>query len=229
MNIPSIQISVIIPIHNDARFIHEALTSVLSQGIGDMEVLIVDDGSTDDFEDRLAGFNDPRIRVIKQVNSGAAEARNNGIRHAEGEFVAFLDADDIWAPGKLKLQLEALSCRKDVNMVFGQVKEFHDASVDGHDELQKDAKTFAGYSPIALLISQKDFLRVGYFQSQWRVAEFIDWYDRARHLGLSEIMLSDVLAYRRIHSGNIDRLKRPDARQYAAVLKQALDRRRAQP
>lgn len=228
MQSPVIQISVIIPIYNDALYINEAINSVLSQGIQNLEVILIDDGSTDDFEDKVNEFNDSRIRLIKQANSGAAEARNNGIRHAGGEFVAFLDADDVWTPHKLKLQLDILINRKDVNMVFGQVKEFYDISIDGCRDLQKKEKTFVGYSPIAILISKKNFQLVGEFQSKWKVAEFIDWYDRAKHLGLKEIVLSDIIAFRRIHTGNIDRLLRPDAKQYVAVLKEALDRRRNQ-
>lgn len=221
-------ISVIIPLYNHAPYIQEAITSVLSQGIEKIEVIVIDDGSTDNFEDKINDFNDPRVRLIKQPNSGAAEARNNGIRNANGEFIAFLDADDTWATNKLKLQLEALINRNDVNMVFGQVKEFYDSSINGHADLQKGVKTFVGYHSSALLISKSDFLRVGDFQPKWKVAEFIDWYDRAKHVGLTEIVLPDVLAYRRIHAGNLDRLHRPDAKQYVAVLKEALDRRRNQ-
>lgn len=228
MSIITSQISVIIPIYNDALFIQEAITSVLSQGIEKLEIIIIDDGSTDNFEEKIKGFNDPRIRLIKQFNSGASAARNNGIRHSNGEYIAFLDADDLWAPNKLKLQLEVLINRTDINMVYGQVKEFYDTSIKGHKDLQKEVKTFVGYSPITLLISKNDFLRVGNFQSKWKVAEFIDWYDRAKHMGLTEIVLPDVLAFRRIHAGNLDRLHRPDAKQYVAVLKEALDRRRNQ-
>jgi hypothetical protein len=113
-------------------------------------------------------------------------------------------------------------------MVYCHIKEFYDESINGYNEVQKGVKTFKGYSPIALLISKKDFLRVGYFQSKWKVAEFIDWYDRAKSAGLSEIMLPDVLAFRRIHSGNIGRMNRPNANQYLAVLKESLDRKRNQ-
>lgn len=218
-------ISVIIPLFNDAPYIQKAIKSVLSQGIEKIEVIVIDDGSTDNFAEKINAINDPRIQLIKQVNSGAAEARNNGIRNAKGELIAFLDADDIWAANKLKRQLDTLTNNK-VNMIYGQVKEFYDSSINGYADLQKDVKTFVGYSPITLLISKSDFLRVGDFQSKWKVAEFIDWYDRAKHMGLAEIVLPDVLAFRRIHEGNIDRLHRPDAKQYVAVLKEALDRRR---
>lgn len=228
MPITTPQISVIVPIYNDALYLQEAITSVLSQGIEKLEIIVIDDGSTDNYEEKINNFNDPRIRLIKQLNSGAAEARNNGIRNANGEYIAFLDADDIWAPNKLKIQLEALNNRTDINMVYGQVKEFYDTSIKGHANLQKEVKTFLGYSPISLLISKKDFLKVGDFQSKWKVAEFIDWYDRAKHVGLTEIVLPDLLAFRRIHAGNLDRLHRPDVKQYVAVLKEALDRRRNQ-
>jgi glycosyltransferase involved in cell wall biosynthesis len=228
MSIKTPIISVIIPIYNDALYIQEAIRSVLSQSIEEIEIIIINDGSTDDFEEKIGCFNDPRIRIIKQINSGAAAARNNGIHNAKGEFLSFLDADDIWAPNKLKLQLEVLINHEDVNMVYGQVKEFYDTSIKGHSDLQNEVKTYLGYSPIALLISKSDFNRVGDFQSKWKVAEFIDWYDRAKFVGLSEFLLPDVLAFRRIHSGNIDRLDRPDAKQYAAVLKEALDRKRSQ-
>jgi len=228
MSIKTPKISVIIPIYNDALYIQEAIKSVLSQTIEELEIIIINDGSTDNFEEKIECFNDPRIRIIEQINSGAAAARNNGIKNAKGKFLAFLDADDIWAPNKLKLQLEVLINREDINMVYGQVNEFYDSSILGYDDLQKNAKTFVGYSPIALLISKKDFLSVGDFQSKWKVAEFIDWYDRAKHVGLMEIILPDLLAFRRIHSGNIDRLNRLDAKQYVAVLKEALDRKRSQ-
>jgi len=228
MSIKTPKISVIIPIYNDALYIQEAIRSVFSQKIEELEIIIINDGSTDNFEEKIEYFNDPRIRIIKQINSGAAAARNNGIKNAKGEFLAFLDADDIWAPNKLKLQLEVLINREDINMVYGQVKEFYDSSILGYDDLQKNAKTFVGYSLIALLISKKDFLRVGDFQTKWKVAEFIDWYDRAKHMGLMEIILPDLFAFRRIHSGNIDRLHRLDSKQYVAVLKEALDRKRSQ-
>lgn len=221
-------ISVIIPTFNHARFIQEAIKSVVSQEIDKLEIIVIDDGSMDDIEEEINCVNDKRIRLIKQTNTGASEARNNGVRHARGEYIAFLDADDIWVPNKLKLQLEVIMNRTDVNMVFGQVMEFYDSSIEGHSALQKDVKTFIGYTPSVLFISKRDFFRVGEFHNKWKVAEFIDWYDRAKHVGLTEILLPDVLAFRRIHSGNIDRLHRPDIKQYAAVLKEALDRKRNQ-
>jgi glycosyltransferase involved in cell wall biosynthesis len=190
-----------------------------------MEIVLVDDGSTDDSVEKIKQIKDERIRIIRQENAGAATARNNGVKLATGEYIAFLDADDLWAPNKLKWQFEQLELHKDVNMIYGQVKEFYDAKVENIDK-RGEEKTFVGYSPIALLISKQDFLKVGEFQGKYKVAEFIDWYDRAKQLGLREIVLPQIVAYRRIHKGNLDRLHRADVKQYVAVLKEALDRRR---
>jgi glycosyltransferase involved in cell wall biosynthesis len=190
-----------------------------------MEIVLVDDGSTDDSVEKIKQIKDERIRIIRQENAGAATARNNGVKLAIGEYIAFLDADDVWAPNKLKLQLDEIE-KKEVHMVYGQVKEFNDASVLNGISIKPEEKTFVGYSPIALLISKQDFLKVGEFQGKYKVAEFIDWYDRAKQLRLKEKVLSEIVAYRRIHSGNVDRLRRADVKQYVAVLKEALDRRR---
>ena len=220
------KISVIIPFYNGASFLREAIESVLSQEYSNIQIIAVDDGSTDQSVEQILSINDSRIKIIKQQNAGAAEARNTGVQAASGDYLCFLDADDVWDKNKLKLQIQALEENEGVNMIFGQVKEFNDASVLKNISFIPEEKTFVGYSPIALLISKSDFNKVGAFQGKYKVAEFIDWYDRAKQLGLKEIVLPQIVAYRRIHSGNVDRLHRPDVKQYVAVLKEALDRRR---
>lgn len=220
------KISVIIPFYNGAKFLHEAITSVLNQKSQKLEIILVDDGSTDNSVEVVHKFNDFRIQLIQQANAGAAEARNNGVRHATGDFISFLDADDVWTTDKLSLQMAEITKNPSINMVFGQVKEFYDSSLPTQQTLHHLEKTYVGYSPIALLISKKDFLKVGEFQSKWKVAEFIDWYDRAKHLSFNEMVLPDIVAMRRIHAGNLDRLNRLDVKQYVAVLKEALDRKR---
>jgi len=222
----SIKVSVIIPFYNASSFLTEAIESVLNQEIKDIEIIALDDGSTDDSVEKISQIKDLRLKIVRQENAGAAVARNNGVLIARGEYVCFLDADDIWAPDKLKLQLAEIEKNSAINMVFGQVKELYDKSVLNNNTLPKEEKIFVGYSSIAMLISKKDFLKVGDFEGKWRVAEFIDWYDRAKSLGLKESIIPEIVAYRRIHKGNTDRLFRPDVKQYVAVLKEALDRRR---
>jgi len=108
------QVSIVIPTHNSSRYLVNALDSVLAQTVSDFEVLVVDDGSSDDTECVMRHYGPP-VRYIKQQNSGVAVARNNGISESRGRYVAFLDADDVWLPFKLERQLEKI----DLNSASG--------------------------------------------------------------------------------------------------------------
>lgn len=101
------QVSVIIPTYNSARFLTEAVDSVLSQTFKDIEILVIDDGSTDETEGLMHRYGS-HVRYIRQENSGVARARNRGIQESRGHYVAFLDADDTWLPHKLECQLRML-------------------------------------------------------------------------------------------------------------------------
>ena len=101
-------ISVVIPVHNQAKTLARALKSVLEQCVDDLEIIVVDDGSTDEIAAVMAEFENPRVAYLRQQNHGPAAARNAGIRASHGELIAFLDADDFWLPGKLKAQLAAM-------------------------------------------------------------------------------------------------------------------------
>ena len=99
------QISVVIPAFNAGKYISSCLESVLAQTFSDLEVVIVDDGSTDNTLEIISACADDRVRLYTQANSGSAAARNKGVQEARGEWIAFIDADDIWAPEKLEKQL----------------------------------------------------------------------------------------------------------------------------
>jgi glycosyltransferase involved in cell wall biosynthesis len=102
-------VSVVIPAYNRAALLGRAVNSVLEQSFQDFEILIVDDGSTDNTAEVVQGFEDPRIRYIRHAkNAGEAAARNTGIHAARGQYVAFLDSDDYWLAGKLELQVRVL-------------------------------------------------------------------------------------------------------------------------
>ena len=109
-------VSVIIPTYNRGYCISESIDSVLAQTFTDYEILVVDDGSTDDTRERLRAYED-RVRYLWQPHGNAASARNEGLRHARGRYVAWLDSDDTWLPFKLDLQLRVLEQFPDAQIV----------------------------------------------------------------------------------------------------------------
>lgn len=111
------RISVIVPCFNAAQFIPATLRSVLSQQGVELEVIVVDDGSTDGSADVVAN-SFPEVKLLRQENQGVAAARNFGLRHASHDWVAFVDADDIWLPGKLAAQCAILSLHGDARMAY---------------------------------------------------------------------------------------------------------------
>jgi glycosyltransferase involved in cell wall biosynthesis len=117
-------VSVIIPAYNDAAFIGAAIESVLAQGYPSVEIVVIDDGSKDATVQTAAAFGDP-VRVIEQSNAGAAVARTRGMEAARGDLIAFLDADDYWLPGKLRMQVEHLARHPDVGAVYCRWAEWY--------------------------------------------------------------------------------------------------------
>lgn len=101
------EVSVIIPTYNSGRYVTEAVNSVLRQSFDDFEVIVIDDGSTDDTQSVMSRYGSP-VRYIRQENSGVSRARNRGIEESRGRYVAFLDADDTWLPNKLEKQITAI-------------------------------------------------------------------------------------------------------------------------
>jgi glycosyltransferase involved in cell wall biosynthesis len=116
-------VSVVIPTYNNARFLPEALDSLLAQTCRDFELIVVDDGSTDDTEEVLKPYRN-LVRYVRKDNGGPASARNLGIRQARGQLIAFQDADDIWLPDKLQRQVDYLRDHPNIGVVFSDVTFF---------------------------------------------------------------------------------------------------------
>ena len=217
-------VSVIVPAHNAAPYLAEAIESIQAQAYGNLDIVVIDDGSTDATAE-IAAVDGVRLR--SQPQRGAGAARNAGLALARGEFIAFLDADDLWTAGRLGLQLSALASRPHVDLVFGRVEQFVSPEIDA-----AGARVYCppGSSPAylvgCLLARASAFERVGGFREDLRVGEFVDWCARAEELGLRSHMLEETVLRRRIHSTNLGLTRRDAAGDYAVVLKAALDRRR---
>lgn len=223
---PTPEVSVVIPVHNGAKYLGEAIESVRSQSLSAAQLLVVDDGSTDDSAAVARSF--AGVEYIFQENGGAAAARNNGARHARHEFLAFLDADDLWTPQKLELQLAAFGSRAQCDMVFGHVEQFASPDLTAQDKaaIHIPNPRMPAIVSGALLMRRTDFHRIGSFEPGWKVGEFIDWYLKAIDTGLQSHILPETLLHRRIHTANMGILQRDARGDYVRIAKAALDRRR---
>ena len=112
------KVSVIIPAYNAMAYLPETVNTVLKQTFEDYEIIIVNDGSTDNIQEWGSQISDPRIKLINQKNQGPALARNTGIAHSQSQYIAFLDADDLWDAEKLKKQVHVLDTHPEVGLVY---------------------------------------------------------------------------------------------------------------
>src|SRR5205085_4169423 len=122
-------VSVVVPVHNGESYLRESLESVLAPGHVALEVIVVDDGSTDRSA-AAAERSGPRVEVHRRERAGAGAARNHGVRVARGAYLAFLDADDLWTASSLAVRLEALCADPSVDLVFGHVRHFVSPELD---------------------------------------------------------------------------------------------------
>jgi len=220
-------VSVIIPVFNGEKYLAEAIESVLSQTYSTFEVVLIDDGSTDDSAGIAMRYR-PKVRYFYQSNQGLSAALNHGVKAAQGSFFSFLDADDAWMENKISLQMEAFAESHELDAVFGHVKQFCSPELSGQqrERLQVNSQAMPGYFKGTMLITRDAFFRAGTFDTMWKIGDFIDWYLRAHEGGLRSLMLPDVVLMRRVHTGNMGIREQEHHRDYVRIMKASLDRRR---
>lgn len=220
-------VSVIIPVHNRPRLVAEALDSAISQDYVPMEIVVVDDGSTDATTDTLRAYAN-HARVTRQDNRGAGAARNRGVEISRGEYLAFLDSDDLWLPEKTSLQAALLQHRPEVDIVYGHVLQFLDTDLDPsrRGRVRCPDVAMPGYIPSAMMVRRSAFLAVGPFETTWAVGEYMSWHLRAIEGGLRMEMLAPTVCLRRLHDSNKGVSQREQIAQRAEILLTALRRRR---
>jgi glycosyltransferase involved in cell wall biosynthesis len=222
-------ITVIIGAFNAERYLAEAIDSVLAQTYRNVELIVVDDGSTDRTGEIAESYGDP-VRCIRQANGGMAASRNRAIPEARGDYLAFLDADDRFPPDKLEQQLAVFEADPELDVVYGYVKEFlsPDLDEDARALLRAPEHDVPWPTPNLMLVRRESFLRVGLFSTALRVGIGVDWHARANELGLRSAVPPILALERRLHAENNGIRRRESKPQYLHVLKAALDRRRAE-
>lgn len=210
------RVSVVIPTYNCSKFITEAIDSVLNQTYKDLEIIVVDDGSTDKTKEVLKAFIDRKsIYYVYQENKGPGAARNTGIKAAQGEYIAFLDADDQWFRDKLRLQLEYLGKNSQNAFIYTDLMEMHNDQIiyrsrlkeggykhvaEGwiYDNLLKESFVFAQ----TVIVKREILNEVGMFDEGLRIAEDRDLWLRVGEKYQIGFM-DEVLTIRRKHDSNL--------------------------
>lgn len=219
-------VSCVIPAWNAERFIEDAIRSVLEQTHDSVEVIVVDDGSTDGTAEVVQSFGE-LVRYVAQENAGPAAARNRGVAEATGAFLSFLDADDLWVADKLEKQLARFRARPDLSYSVGMVQNFWEAEVaDEADQMANHARArpIAGYVTQTLLVPREWMERVGGFDTDLGHGDAADWFQRADSMGAVGELLQDVLGRRRLHNANRSRTMASASRdEFLLMLKRRLD------
>ena len=212
-------VSVVIPVFNGERFLCEAVQSVLDQKYAPLEIIVVDDGSTDSTE-TVAKSLPETVRYLHQTNQGPAAARNRGIEHAQGDLIAFADADDLWPAAKLELQLPYLIKNSSVEIVMGRIQQVLSTQAEEFGEPAFSVNLGSA------VIRKSVFDRVGLFDETMRYSEDVDWFMRAREAGAAIMTIDAVTLFYRQHEENMTRGKSTSELNVLKALKRSLDRRR---
>lgn len=218
--------SVIIPVHNGEAFVSAAIDSVLAQKHASVEVIVVNNNSTDATRQVVRDRYGDAVLLIEETRPGAACARNAGCRKASGPLLAFLDADDVWMPDKLSRQLDAWGTSPDADILFSLGQEFHSPELD---DTQKEhfpcrPEPYPLLTPSSFLTRLDTFRKIGDFP-EVPAGEFIAWCGWARELAMRELVVPEILVRRRIHAHNTTRAANSTAG-YTLAIKWLLDQRR---
>lgn len=213
MNQKSPLISVIMAVYNGEKFIIEALESIVQQDYPALEIIVVDDGSTDATASLVKDFARNHVvplRYAYQENQGQPAAQNCALRLVQGEVITFLDADDLWPSHRLDAQLARLltpteSSSSAPSIVLGKKQRFIDGATVNQAELDNANNRPFHYSLAASLFTRKVFSEVGLFDQSLRYQADWDWFIRAKNLGILMAVIPEVTVLGRIHTQNITR------------------------
>ena len=196
----------IIAVKNGAKYLRESLDSVLKQDHPAVEILVLDDQSTDDTRAIVEKFQLPNIRfILNEPELGIAGSRNLGIALAKGDLLAFTSHDDIWLPQKLRVQCECFARDPGLECCLTHVRCFVDPNEKAPQSFPKELidTDVPGWVIETLVARRTAFQRAGPFDEKFAQADDTEWYARAQRMGLSILMLPEALVRKRLHAGSV--------------------------
>jgi glycosyltransferase involved in cell wall biosynthesis len=204
-------VSALMTVRNGARYVDLALTSMLEQTVPPSQIVVVDDGSTDDTPGILDSFG-RSITVVRQPPSGISAGINRALRHAKHEVVAFLDADDLWEPNAIELRLKRLAEADSPDVVGGATLQFVSPEIDHQIASRYRFDPAPMYGPVfgSLMFRRCVFELHGPLDESLPVAGPVDWIARGRGGGLRIAWIAPVVLRRRIHTTNISIVENRD-------------------
>jgi len=219
-------VSVILPIFNGASYLAKAIESVLQQTFADLELIAVDDGSSDKSVAIVESY--PQVRLHRQPNSGVAATRNVGLKLAAGDLLGFIDQDDIWMPDKLARQVAYLGENPRVDIVTGDELILLAPGVTRPGWLRPEllAAPHPTYVPSALLIRRCALDTVGGFGESFRCGSDTDWLCRARDSGVEIRTLPGVVIQKRVHTNNESQNVKICQNEIVSLLRDSIRRKR---
>jgi len=224
--VPNPLISVIVPVYNGARYLAEAIESVIAQDYTPLEIIVASDGSTD--ESPMIARSFPDVTCLDLPHGGVSRARNVAVERSMGKWLAFLDADDRWLPGKLRAQVAAGESEGDAAIGFvvcGRVYRF-EGEAPGWFMGPTDGRAETAFEPSAWLIRRSVFDAVGPFDEARSLGEDTDWLSRAWDRGVTHLTLEETFLERRIHGANATRVLVNPNREMLKILRESLVRKR---
>ena len=217
-------VSVVMPVFNGEKYIMEAIENILDQDYPAIEIIVVDDGSTDNTRKMLEELA-VDIRYFHQPNDGPASARNRGIRDVSGKYVAFLDVDDLWPENNLKLLVQELENNPSMDVIRGYAQLFENTDDDKIEYIGNPEEAFLDYIGAALY-RKPVFNNVGLFDQTMKFGEDADWYNRAQEQKINMKRLDEVTLLVRRHANNMTAGKSLKELNVLKIYKKSLDRAR---
>jgi glycosyltransferase involved in cell wall biosynthesis len=218
--------SVIVPAYQAEVYLDEALDSAFAQDYDVLEVIVVDDGSTDRTAEIAASFP---VRLLRRTHRGPAAARNSGIAVAAGEFITILDSDDIWPTDRLSRQIGHLGDHPEVGIVLGHTQFFVNPGEPRPPHFPRLAAGDSAPGHAATMLARREvFDRIGLFDESLWLGEDIDWLARAKDAGIASATLGEIVLRYRVHAANTSRHAAANQTAILGILRDSVRRQRGQ-